>query len=107
MSSSGFVDSSRLVTCFVYLNGLPSGGGGETRFPRLGLSIAPRRGMAVVHRPGRLDCSLDERCEHEGVAPTGPESKWVLVAQLWERPKDEGCEGVREGDTRTLTEDII
>ena len=46
-ASSGFVDSARVVTVFAYLTSVPPGGGGETRFPRLGLSIPPVRGMAV------------------------------------------------------------
>ena len=105
-SSSGFVDSARVVTVFAYLTSVPPGGGGETRFPRLGLSIPPVRGMAVLHLPGRLDCSRDERCEHEGAA-AGARTKWVLVCQCWKHPKCEAAVGVREVDTRRLSKDTI
>ena len=106
-SSSGFVDSARVVTVFAYLTSVPPGGGGETRFNRLGdLAIRPVRGMAVVHRPGRLDCSRDDRVEHEGCA-AGDRAKWVLVCQCWADPKDEATPGVREVDTRRLSHHTI
>ena len=105
-NSSGFVDSSRVVTVFAYLTSIPPGGGGETKFPRLGLSIRPVRGTAVVHLPGRLDCSRDDRCEHEGAA-AGARAKWVLVCQGWMHPKCEATVGVREADTRRLSRDSI
>ena len=107
ISSSGFCDSSRIVTVFVYLTSVPPGGGGETRFNRLGgLAIRPVRGMAVVHLPGRLDCSRDDRVEHEGCA-AGDRAKWVLVCQCWADPKDEATPGVREVDTRRLSHHTI
>ena len=97
ISSSGFCDSSRIVTVFAYLTSVPPGGGGETRFNRLGgLAIRPVRGMAVVHLPGRLDCSRDDRVEHEGCA-AGDRAKWVLVCQCWADPKDEATPGERVG----------
>ena len=104
--SSGFVYSCRIVTVFAYLTGVPPGGGGETGFTRLGLSIRPVRGMAVVHLPGRLDSSRDDRCEHEGCA-AGERTKWVLVCQCWKHPKCETAVGVRESDTRRLSHDTI
>lgn len=98
--SSGFVNSNRLVTIFVYLNDVSEGG--DTQFTRLGLRLQPEQGMAVVHRPARADGEgRDDRCEHEGC--TAVDEKWVLTAQVWADPKCESLEGVREVDTRVLT----
>jgi len=38
----------RVLTAFLYLNALPPGAGGETAFPRLGVSVTPARGKLVV-----------------------------------------------------------
>ena len=74
---AGFDASHRVCTCFVYLNDVARGG--ETAFVELGpLTIRPRRGMAVVHFPGRLDRTSDARCRHEAREAT--DEKWLLAA---------------------------
>lgn len=103
-TGSGFVNSGRLLTLFCYLNSVDEGG--CTHFIRLGLKIAPVRGMAVIHLPGRRDFTRDERCEHEGCAAV--DEKWVLVCQMWATAKDEAVEsGMREVDTAELSPERI
>ncbi|CAB9516779.1 Probable prolyl 4-hydroxylase [Seminavis robusta] len=78
-TAGGFYDSGRLVTVFCYLNDVPSGG--ETRFNQLRdennkpLSIAPKKGMAVLHFPTTTELQEDPRTEHEG-CPAGDFEKW-------------------------------
>merc|ERR1711933_195946 len=38
----------RIYTLFVYLSTVPPGFGGETKFPKLGLSVPPTKGAAVI-----------------------------------------------------------
>ena len=74
---AGFDASHRVCTCFVYLNDVSRGG--ETSFVELGpLTIQPRRGMAVVHFPGRLDRTSDARCRHE--SRDARDEKWLLAS---------------------------
>merc|ERR1719428_2503725 len=40
--------SMRPATVFVYLNGLDEGGGGETKFPHLGLQVRPSPCTAIM-----------------------------------------------------------
>ena len=81
-SAGGFVDSARLATLFVYLVDVPSGG--ETNFPLLGLSVKPKKGMAVIHFPTTIDGTyhLDRRTFHEG--GTAVDEKWMLATWVWE-----------------------
>lgn len=60
---------SRTQTLFVYLNDV-EGGGGETRFPSLGLQIPPIKRSAVLWPNCFPDGSKDLRMMHQGVAPT-------------------------------------
>jgi len=92
-TACGFEQSGRLVTIFCYLNNVPEGG--ETRFPQLRipndsgsdevLSIAPRKGMAVVHFPETTGFEEDDRTEHEGSAAI--DDKWLLVTWAWKDPR--------------------
>lgn len=62
--------ASRVVSAIFYLNDVTEGG--ETRFPKLELDVAPRAGRAIFFPSSFL-------FEHEGLAPrSGP--KFVLVA---------------------------
>ena len=45
--SIDIVYPKRLITFFIYLNNLPYGQG-HTEFPRLGLSVQPVRGAALL-----------------------------------------------------------
>ena len=78
VSACGFRDSGRLVTIFVYLNGVS---GGSTRFNQLGIEVSPRRGMAVVHFPATTGLELDELTEHEGTPAV--DEKWLLTTWIW------------------------
>ena len=69
----------RICTLLVYLSGCVAGG--ETRFSRLGLSVAPRAGTALVFFPGFL-CGTPDALTAHSAEPAGGE-KWV--AQLWVR----------------------
>ena len=58
----------RILTVFFYLNDVEAGGG--THFPRLGITVQPKRGRAVIW-PNVLDDrhnSVDVRTEHEALA---------------------------------------
>ena len=81
-STGGFVDSARLATLFVYLVDVPNGG--ETNFPLIGLSVKPKKGMAVIHFPTTTGGTyhLDRRTMHEG--GTAVDEKWLLATWLWE-----------------------
>jgi prolyl 4-hydroxylase len=69
----------RPYTVFIYLNDLPPDGGGETRFPQLGLRIRPRKGAAVVWKNsmdvesplGTIRTVEDTRLVHEALPPVG------------------------------------
>ena len=98
---NGFEESQRLVTLFVYLNDLPSGGGGATRFldcgggeeeeereeeeeEKGGLCVQPKKGMGCIHFPGNKHYKHDERTIHEGVDVIGKENeKWLMVVWMW------------------------
>jgi 2OG-Fe(II) oxygenase superfamily len=92
-TACGFENSGRLVTIFCYLNDVPAGG--ETRFNHLlqsgsknePLSIAPRKGMAVVHFPATTGFEEDPRTEHEGC--TAIDDKWLLVTFMWKNPRSQ------------------
>ena len=95
ITAGGFEDSGQIVTFFCYLNHVPQGG--ETRFTKLPpsqgdstttteeslapLTIAPRKGMAVLHFPATTGLEEDLRTEHEGCPAVN--EKWLLVTWLW------------------------
>eukprot|EP00932_Pfiesteria_piscicida_P004122 SRR837773.14027.p2 GENE.SRR837773.14027~~SRR837773.14027.p2 ORF type:complete len:165 (+),score=23.95 SRR837773.14027:40-495(+) len=88
--------ANRIVTLFVYLNEVASGG--STRFEQLRLhdgrvlKIRPRQGMACVHFPAYLPSALDEtlrgrrdeRVAHEGLPAVG--EKLLLTQWCWTGP---------------------
>lgn len=41
------IGGERLMTFMVYLSSIPEGGGGNTVFPLLGLSVPPAKGTAL------------------------------------------------------------
>ena len=65
-----WLDGNRHFTFLVYLNNV-EGGGGETRFPRLNVSVAPRAYSALLFNNCLDNGEPDERSQHEGVAPIG------------------------------------
>jgi prolyl 4-hydroxylase len=57
----------RILTFYLYLNDVASGG--ETEFPRLGLKVAPKRGRAVLW-PSVLNSHpnhIDSRSDHQAL----------------------------------------
>lgn len=59
----------REKTVFIYLNDLLDKDGGETRFPRLGLQVRPRKGCAVLWQNVKAHRVADERMVHCGMPP--------------------------------------
>jgi prolyl 4-hydroxylase len=66
----------RSVTCIVYLNNVDEGG--FTAFPKLGITVEPKKGNAVVFANIRADKSPDERTLHAGT-PVLRGEKWILT----------------------------
>lgn len=86
----------RVFTVLVYL-ARPAGGGGETRFPRLNLTVPPRAGRAVMWANVRDDDvhAPDDRTEHASlpVRPGGVKyacNVWVHQRDF-RRPHAYGC----------------
>jgi len=67
---------NRTATAMIYLNTLTQGG--ETYFPELGLTIAPRAGMLVVWRNLRNDKSPDTRMLH-AANPAQAADKYIVT----------------------------
>jgi prolyl 4-hydroxylase len=67
---------NRTATAMIYLNTLVSGG--ETYFPELGLTIAPRAGMLIAWRNLRDDKSPDTRMLH-AAHPARAADKYIVT----------------------------
>lgn len=84
----------RMYTFFMYLNDCE--GGGQTHFPRLNISVAPRRGRALLW-PSVLneDPNLrDDRTEHEAVAVSAGRkyaANYWLHMYDFQLANDRGC----------------
>ena len=98
----------RVATVLIYLNTLPPGVGGETRFPRLGgagagtddaaavaaaassaparggVAFRPEQGSALVFFPCTLDAQLDPLALH-AAEPITAANETKYVAQIWIR----------------------
>lgn len=72
----------RIKTIFAYLNDVE--GGGETDFPRLGVTVPPRRGGGVLFRNVDLEGRPHSASLHAGCPVTRGE-KWL--ATLWIRER--------------------
>jgi prolyl 4-hydroxylase len=79
-------NGNRHFTFLVYLNDV-DGGGGETTFPRLNLTITPKRFSALVFNNCLDNGEPDERSQHEGRPPvTGIKyaiNGWVRSKNLY------------------------
>lgn len=73
----------RRTTVFVYLS--PVEAGGETAFPRLGGTIQPVRGRAVIFDNLHADGTPDPQTQHAGL-PVGRGEKWLATLWLRQRP---------------------
>lgn len=79
-STSKAANNNRISTLVMYLNDVEQGG--ETFFPKLNLSVTPKKGMAVYFEYFYSDESLNELTLHGG-APVITGEKWV--ATQWMR----------------------
>jgi len=73
----------RVATLIMYLNDV--GAGGETIFPKIGLSVTPRRGAAVYFEYFNSHGEVDPATLHGG-APVTRGEKWIATKWLRERP---------------------
>jgi prolyl 4-hydroxylase len=73
----------RVVTFLVYLN--DDYGGGETAFPRLGISHKGRRGEGLFFVNALADGGADVRTLHAGRTPAHGE-KWIISQFVRDRP---------------------
>jgi prolyl 4-hydroxylase len=72
----------RVSSLVAYLNDVP--GGGETTFPRVGLSVCPQRGNAVYFEYCNSRGQLDAESLHGGAAVTAGE-KWAVTKWMRQR----------------------
>lgn len=79
-STSKSAQNNRISTLVMYLNDVEQGG--ETYFPKLNLTVTPKKGMAVYFEYFYNDESLNELTLHGG-APVITGEKWV--ATQWMR----------------------
>src|SRR5690606_540779 len=73
----------RVASLVIYLNDVEAGG--ETTFPRGGLSIAPRKGSAVYFAYTDAQSRTDALSFHAG-APVARGEKWIATRWMRERP---------------------
>lgn len=77
-------DNQRVATMLVYLN--DGYGGGETHFPKIGLTVRARKGDALLFYNLREDGQPDPMTLHEGVmVSTGEKliaSRWIRQSRL-------------------------
>lgn len=73
----------RSITVFCVLNDLPAGSGGDTRFPKLGLTVPPRRGAALWWSNTLRSGQPDHRTLHEGTDVREGAVKYGL--NIWAR----------------------
>jgi 2OG-Fe(II) oxygenase superfamily len=67
----------RVATVICYLNTLEHGQGGETRFDKLQIAVAPQAGTALVFFPADATSKkADDRTTHESLPPTT--EKWIV-----------------------------
>lgn len=79
-SSSKVANNNRISTLIMYLNDVEDGG--ETYFPKLNLSVSPKKGMAVYFEYFYNDQNLNDLTLHGG-APVITGEKWI--ATQWMR----------------------
>ena len=72
----------RIASLVIYLNDVEAGG--ETTFPRCGLSVAPRKGSAVYFAYTDAQSRIDPMSFHAG-APVLQGEKWIATRWMRER----------------------
>ncbi|MEK4284727.1 2OG-Fe(II) oxygenase [Ureibacillus sp. FSL K6-0165] len=81
-ATSKAASNNRICTVVLYLSDVEDGG--ETYFPKLGLKVYPKKGMAVYFEYFYNNQTLNELTLHCG-APVNTGEKWI--ATLWFRRK--------------------
>ncbi|SFI31521.1 MULTISPECIES: 2OG-Fe(II) oxygenase [unclassified Bacillus (in: firmicutes)] len=81
--NSAAANNNRMSTLVMYLNHVEEGG--ETFFPKLNLSVSPKKGMAVYFEYFYQDASLNKLTLHGG-APVIKGEKWVATQWMRRRP---------------------
>ncbi|MEI4801838.1 2OG-Fe(II) oxygenase [Bacillus sp. NPDC077411] len=81
--NSAAANNNRMSTLVMYLNHVEEGG--ETFFPKLNLSVSPKKGMAVYFEYFYQDASLNKLTLH-GSAPVIKGEKWVATQWMRRRP---------------------
>lgn len=71
----------RVGTFLIYLNDVPEGG--ETVFPKVGLSIVPRKGTAIYFHYANGNGQFGRLSVHSSVSVTAGE-KWVATKWIRE-----------------------
>ena len=75
-ATSKAASNNRIATVVLYLNDVEEGG--ETYFPKLNLSVFPKKGMAVYFEYFYTDETLNELTLHGG-APVVEGEKWIAT----------------------------
>ena len=75
-STSKSANNNRIATFVLYLNDVEEGG--QTYFPKLNLSVFPKKGMAVYFEYFYNDVQLNELTLHGG-APVTKGEKWIAT----------------------------
>lgn len=81
--NSAAANNNRMSTLVIYLNDVEEGG--ETFFPKLNLTVSPKKGMAVYFEYFYQDASLNKLTLH-GSAPVIKGEKWVATQWMRRRP---------------------
>lgn len=81
--NSAAANNNRMSTLVMYLNHVEEGG--ETFFPKLNLSVSPKKGMAVYFEYFYQDASLNKLTLH-GSSPVIKGEKWVATQWMRRRP---------------------
>lgn len=76
------LENTRILTVIVYLN--DGFEGGETHFPKTGLSLRGRRGDAIMFRNTLADGRADPMSEHAGL-PVTRGTKFIATRWIWEK----------------------
>ncbi|KGP92301.1 2OG-Fe(II) oxygenase [Pontibacillus chungwhensis BH030062] len=76
-------DNNRISTLVLYLNDVEEGG--ETLFPELGLSVTPKKGMAVYFEYFYQDEELNNKTLHSG-NPVVKGEKWIATQWMRRKP---------------------
>jgi len=71
----------RVATVLIYLNDVEAGG--ETTFPRIGLSVTPKKGSAVYFHYGNSQGQVDRMSLHSSI-PVSTGVKWVATKWIRE-----------------------